>query len=88
MTQDVCWSFLSSGGDALVQGEVLVLLDGDQARLMPAMPPELLNMAKVTSAIDGEGDPNLARVRLPESQEQEVLAARTAAEQRLGQPRF
>jgi hypothetical protein len=56
--------------------------------LVPAVPPEQLDMAKVTSAIDGDGDANLARVQLPTALEQEVAAARGAAGERLGQLRF
>jgi hypothetical protein len=45
-------------------------------------------MAKVTAAVDGDGDATLARVQLPVEKEQEVAAARGAAAERLGQLRF
>jgi hypothetical protein len=74
--------------DLLVQGGVLVVLQGDGERLMPALPPEQLDMARVTAAVDGDGDANLARVQLPLAQEQEVATARGAAAERLGLLRF
>ena len=85
---DVPMEWVDGVSDLLVQGDVLVVLQGDAERLMPAVPPEQLDMAKVTAAVDGDGDANLARVQLPLAQEQEVAAARSAAGERLGQLRF
>ncbi|HEX6810546.1 MAG TPA: YihY/virulence factor BrkB family protein [Planctomycetota bacterium] len=85
---DVPMEWVNGVGDVLVQSGVLVVLQGDTERLMPATPPEQLDMAKVTAAIDGDCDANLARVQLPAALEQEVAAARGAAEERLGQLRF
>ncbi|HZN40483.1 MAG TPA: YihY/virulence factor BrkB family protein [Planctomycetota bacterium] len=85
---DVPMEWVDGVSDLLVQGGVLVVLQGDAERLMPAVPPEQLDMAKVTAAVDGDADSNLARVRLPLAQEQEVTAARGAAGERLGQLRF
>ena len=85
---DVPMEWVDGVADALVQGGVLVVLQGDGERLMPALPPEQLDMARVTAAVDGEGDANLARVQLPLAQEQEVATARGAAAERLGLLRF
>ncbi len=85
---DVPMEWVDGVGDVLVQGGVLVMLEGEAERLMPAVPPEQLDMAKVAAAMDGDSDANLARVQLPPVPEQEVAAARAAVRERLGQLRF
>jgi membrane protein len=85
---DVPIEWVEGVADLLVQGGVLVVLQGDGERLMPAVPPEQLDMVKVTAAIDGDGEAAFPRVQLPLEQEQEVAAARGAASERLGLLRF
>lgn len=85
---DVPMEWVDTVADQLVQGGVLVMLQGDEERLMPSCPPDMLDMARVTAVIDGDDDANLERVRLPEPKEQEVSAARAAAGEKLGQVRF
>lgn len=77
---DVPMEWVDEVGDALVRGGLLVVLQNDSERLMPALPPEQIDLARVTAVVDGDGDANLTRVQLPAEQEQAVLAARTAAE--------
>ncbi|HEX5052143.1 MAG TPA: YihY/virulence factor BrkB family protein [Planctomycetota bacterium] len=85
---DVPMEWVDGVADQLVQGGVLVVLQGDDERLMPSCPPEQLDMARVTAVIDGDDDSNMPRVRLPQSPEQEVVAAREAANGKLAQLRF
>ena len=85
---DVPMEWVDGVGDTLVQGGVLVLVPGGDERLMPARPPEQLELAMVTEVIDGDGDASIARVRLPDAQELELAAARAAAVERLQQLRF
>lgn len=85
---DVPMEWVDGVGDVLVQGGVLVMLPDDDERLMPACPPEQIDMAQVTALVDGDGDVNLARVRLPAADEQAVAAARDAARERLVALRF
>src|SRR5690606_25757476 len=53
---DVPMDWVDAVGDTLVRGGALVLLSSDDDRLMPARPPEQMDMAQVTSIVDGDQD--------------------------------
>jgi membrane protein len=85
---DVPMEWVDDVADALVQGELLVAVQNDEERLMPALPPEQIDFAQVTAVIDGDRDSNLARVQLPPERELSILAARNAATDHLQGIRF
>ncbi|HLQ36893.1 MAG TPA: YihY/virulence factor BrkB family protein [Planctomycetota bacterium] len=76
---DVPGEWLERVADQLVAGGVLVQVEGGDELLMPARPPEQLDMQAVQAALDGPDDEFLARVRLPASAEQELGSADSAA---------
>ncbi|GAB4150618.1 MAG: hypothetical protein Fur0037_19210 [Planctomycetota bacterium] len=85
---DVPMEWVDAAADRLVQGAVLVQVKGDPERLMPALPPERIDMGLVARVMDGAAAQDLDLVRLPAEQDAIIDEAEARAGEILARMRF